>query len=120
MILHLYKNNSPKTSFKENSNWSCDLISFIARFDRIQRSGIYMIETDLIRRESNTNRVLFNCFLEKGSTFIEFTPTHPLQYKLRLHDVSSSVFDLRHVDNTQINLIDFSATFDIKETYARF
>ena len=115
MILHLYKDKSktPHTTFDEYQDWSCSLVHFIARFDRLTESGIYYISTDLIRREENQQRILFHIHLTQGTNHFTFTPTQKMKYKLRLHDVSSAVFNFYRLDQRPIVLSDFTATFDI-------
>ena len=124
MILNIHKNHKNKilqTDFKENTFWTCTLISFICRLEtKITESGIYCIETDLITRECNQHRILFYIYLNRGTNHFTYAPTLSAEYKLRLHDVSTAVFELSRIDKRSINLLEFSATFDIKETYARF
>ena len=88
----------------------------------VKRSGIYKITTNLIQREDgNIHRILAYVYIGRNSSYINFTPTHLLKYKLRLYDFNSADITLSS-ESTDEKLLftEFSCQLEVTETYGRF
>ena len=85
-------------------------------------SEIIEISCDLVvRDEANPHRIIGFFEVFQDIDFINFTPTHLLNYKLRVFDISSLELKFRGLTSDQ-NLEFSQVAFQIKieQTYARF
>ena len=115
LIRHLSINYYYKTIFS--------LINFIGILNApLKISEIIEISCDLVvRDEANPHRIIGFFEVFQDNDFINFTPTHLLNYKLRVFDISSLELKFRGLTSDQ-NLEFSQVAFQIKieQTYARF
>ena len=83
---------------------------------------VFEISTNLIARDdANPHRVVDYLFVPEGSNIVSYKPTHSLEYKLRVLELSNAEIKFRGLSSDII--LEFSqvaAQFIISETYGRF
>ena len=104
-------------------NYSFSLLYFSGFLETPAKfSETVELSCNLITRDSaNPHRVISYIDLVDGALSVQFTPTHILEYKLRVLDITCLEFKFRGLASDQI--LQFSqVVFQIKidETYARF
>ena len=119
MIINFTSSESTVNSYLnlcDNQSWNISVKQVVLNFSRVPKSCIYEVITNLIcRTDGNESRVLFYIFLQKGTNHFTYQPTQNLEYKLRLHSFSESVFILRSSDTQQEILINNGAfSFNLK------
>ena len=121
MIINISGSDSPfkfnRIDLKAFRTYRIRLIDLHAIFSKKSDSGIYQLCTNIIDRENgNSDRILAFVRLEKKQTFLDFTPTQTIWYKLRLHDFSSSDIKLKSIiSDEEIFFSEFSCQFEIED-----
>ena len=109
--------------FDENLRWEFSLLNFVGVFKgRIKHEGIYELSTNMIERDDgNLPRAIAYLFISTDSSHVTLSPTQKLSYKLRFHDLSSTVFNLRAIaTNDIVSFSEVAFQIEIRETYGRF
>ena len=110
-------------TFSENKNWDFSVRNFVGVFqDSIKSSGIFVLYTNMIEQDDgNLPRAICYIHLEGGSSYVNYSPTQPLRYKLRFHDMSQTLFTFRSLgSNREIIFKEAAFQIEITETYGRF
>ena len=121
MILNISGFSAPfkfnRIELKQFRRYKIRLISLHAIFTHKAEAGVYQICTNIIECESgNSDRILAYVRLNRKQTFLDFTPTQILWYKLRLHDFSSSDIKLKSItSDEEIVFSEFSCQLEITE-----
>ena len=121
MIINISGKTSPfkfeRIELKAFRPYKIRLINLHAIFTSKADAGIYQISTNLIDRENgNSDRILAYVRLDRKQTFLDFTPTQTIWYKLRLHDFSSSDIKLTSItSDTELFFSEFSCQFEIED-----
>lgn len=121
MILNISGFSAPfkfnRIELNQFRRYKIRLISLHATFTRKAEAGIYQICTNIIDRENgNSDRVLAYVRLDRKQTFLDFTPTQSIWYKLRLHEFSSSDIKLKSItSDEELFFSEFSCQFEITE-----
>ena len=121
MIINISGKTSPfkfeRIELKAFRPYKIRLINLHAIFTSKADAGIYKISTNLIDRENgNSDRILAYVRLDRKQTFLDFTPTQTIWYKLRLHDFSSSDIKLTSItSDEELFFSEFSCQFEIED-----
>jgi len=110
-------------TFSEDKQWDFSVLSFIGVFkNKIKNGGIYALSTNMIERDDgNAYRTINFLYIDNDSYKIIFTPTQKMRYKLRFHDLSNTVFNLRSIRTNEIIVFsEIAFQLEIRETYGRF
>ena len=121
MIINISGQTSPfkfgRIELKAFRPYKIRLINLHAILTSKADAGIYQISTNLIDRENgNSDRILAYVRLDRKQTFLDFTPTQIIWYKLRLHDFSSSEIKLKSIiSDEELFFAEFSCQFEIED-----
>lgn len=104
-------------------NYTLALNNFIGYLNSPMKAGeVFEISTNLITRDdANPHRIVDYLFVPEGSNIVSYKPTHLLEYKLRVLELSNAEIKFRGLSSDII--LEFSqvaAQFIISETYGRF
>ena len=121
MIINISGKSSPfkfeRIELKAFRRYKIRLINLHAILTSKADAGIYQISTNIIDRENgNSDRILTYVRLDRKQTFLDFTPTQTIWYKLRLHDFSSSDIKLTSItSDEELFFSEFSCQFEIED-----
>ena len=121
MIINISGKTSPfkfeRIQLKTFRPYKIRLINLHAILTSKADAGIYQISTNLIDRENgNSDRILAYVRLDRKQTFLDFTPTQTIWYKLRLHDFSYSDIKLTSItSDEELFFSEFSCQFEIED-----
>ena len=120
MIVNISGSKSPykfnRIDLSPFRNYKIRLLDLHAIFTSKADAGIYQICTNIIDRENGNSRILAYVRLDRKQTFLDFTPTQSIWYKLRLHDFSSSDIKLKSIiSGEEIFFSEFSCQFEIED-----
>ena len=119
MIINIEGKNSPfsvqRIVLEPFCRYSIRLIALQARINSYVPAGIYKVCTNLIERENgNLDRILGYAHLDRKAHMINFTPTQPIWYKLRLVDISMIDIHLQAIATDQkLDLSELACQFEI-------
>ena len=103
-------------------NYNLSLRNFLGYLTTPLKSGeIFEISTNLITRDdANPHRIIDYVYVPEDSFLISFKPTHPLEYKLRVLELSNAEIKFRGLSSDKIlEFTQVALQFKITETYGR-
>ena len=103
-------------------NYNLSLRNFLGYLTTPLKSGeIFEISTNLITRDdANPHRIIDYVYVQEDSFLISFKPTHPLEYKLRVLELSNAEIKFRGLSSDKtLEFTQVALQFKITETYGR-
>ena len=103
-------------------NYNLSLQHFLGYLSAPLKSGeIFEISTNLITRDdANPHRIIDYVYVDEDSFLISFKPTQPLEYKLRVLELSNAEIKFRGLSSDKIlEFTQVALQFKITETYGR-
>ena len=103
-------------------NYNLSLRNFLGYLTTPLKSGeIFEISTNLITRDdANPHRIIDYVYVDEDSFLISFKPTQPLEYKLRVLELSNAEIKFRGLSSDKtLEFTQVALQFKITETYGR-
>ena len=104
----------------DNRSWKIKVIHLCGKLSNNSvKSGVYEIVSNMTERSSfNDCGVIGYIYINSNEIRINYQPTYPQSYKLRFHDFSVTVFDIRAIGSSDIlKFSEFAVQLEITEAY---